>query len=459
MPGFTPPAQDPALGGEQIPLHLPSSLTSKERDRVCRPGLTGAEQLIRLASLGDALADLTRHLRTRTVLLRFRAKQAPGVRQGTRLRDSAAGVSRRIDAAAAGYRRHRAAYKKLAGLGEWEKTYRPLSARDVRGLSEKAVSDHELRERYRAKEITEALAHVLRHGYAPPAKPAAAVPLEDDSDDDEDGDMAHIDALAPHAKAARDLLAEEVAPGEGRRKLSWIWMSGLQVDDVVDNDLTDGWFLLTASHTVADSYSTGLRVEWGRTRARCDRWKEEVMLTSEEMRRNLAYAIYERKRWLELAMSSKDCRNGTRCNDLVPPIAIPPLPDCALDEGRRAYCLERALDEEVRVRQLVAKWRPIHDDLKKKNPFISLLLIDPAFDAALAAIHTTTDQSTASATRTSTTESRAAAKQQDDNTQALVMELAEGLAMATLDCEGEPRCVALPFRRCSPLMSASAGPE
>jgi hypothetical protein len=235
MPTFTPPVEDATMAAEKVPLHLPSSLSEKLRTRHCRPALIQAELEIRFAGLGDALADLTRHLRTRTLLLRFKAKQATGVRTNTRLRDSVAGVSRRVDAAAAGYRRHRHAYKALAGPGEWEKTYRHLSGRDVRGLSERSVSDRELEERYLAKKLTDALRHVQHT----PDLPSAEDVAEDAESDDEDEEF--IDDLAPLANAAR-LLAEDVAPGEGRRKISWIWTSGLQVDDVNDVQLTDGMF-------------------------------------------------------------------------------------------------------------------------------------------------------------------------------------------------------------------------
>jgi hypothetical protein len=247
MPGFTAPAKDATTPVERTPLHLPSSLSVAERHRLCRPGLIDAEREIRLASLGDALADLTRHLRTRTFLLRYKAKEATGVRTGTRLRDSVAGVSRRIDAAAAGYRRHRMAYKALAGAGDWERTYQHLTASDIRGLSEKEVTEQEHQERYRARKIAVALANVIAAGgrvSQDQADDVLGVDPEDEGNDaagtiPPDVELEKIDDHAPLVKAAR-LLAEKLGPGEGRRKLSWIWMGGLYVDDVADEQLTDG---------------------------------------------------------------------------------------------------------------------------------------------------------------------------------------------------------------------------
>jgi hypothetical protein len=215
-----------------------------------------SETKLQHAALGDTLADLIRHLRTRTFLLRYRAKSAEGVWQNTRIRDSIAGVSRRIDAAATGYRRHRMAYKCLVGAGDWEKTYRPLTAQDVRGLSEQAVKDSELKERYHTKVLTEALASVLRTGQLITTQAAANLlkirksqhnvglqaEREDNSKDkDEDkanGDMEGIDAMRPLAQRAK-ALAKQVAPGKGRRKLLWIWTMGLRLKDVVDEQLTD----------------------------------------------------------------------------------------------------------------------------------------------------------------------------------------------------------------------------
>jgi hypothetical protein len=251
MPTFTAPPRTSKLNVDKTPLHLPSSLSSDERARFCRTGLAKAEQVIRLAALGDALADLTRHLRTRTFLLRFKAKQATGNCQNTRLRDSVSGVSRRVDAAAAGYRRHRIAYKALVGAGDWEKTYQPLTTQDVRGLSEKGVTNQELQERYHCKKLAKALASVLASlgsGSRATSKRldhALQEDDEDEEDEEEEAEMARID----EADAARKITGP-AGLGEGRRKLSWIWLTGLQVEDVVDDQLTNSEFCSCSACTI-----------------------------------------------------------------------------------------------------------------------------------------------------------------------------------------------------------------
>jgi hypothetical protein len=393
MPGFASPVGDAAFAAEKTPLHLPSSLSTKARARYCRDGVVDAERSLRDDAMGDALADLLRHLRTRTFILRHKAKQATGVRTGTRLRDSVAGVSRRVDAAAAGYQRHRRAYKALQGPGPWEKTYRPLSALDVQGLSEQAVSEQEMVDRYRAKALAEALASVFRSAdpadlptLAAGVKAATAVhdaqtDIPDDGEDEDKGDAENIEEIAPLAQAAR-LLAEKAVTGEGHRKISWIWVSSLQLEDVNDPQLTDGAFTCLCLN-VTDHQHAGLRMEWARARARRDRWMEEAVLNTEEMRRNIVYCRYERQQWLGLADSPADPRwsGGSVTVEDKAAQAELLLLDPALHKGRRSYALERARDEEQLAAGLVAMWRPVYTRWLKSD-LLGPHLVDPGFDTA-----------------------------------------------------------------------------
>jgi hypothetical protein len=165
-------------------------------------------------------------------------------------------------------------------------------------------------------------------------------------------------------------------------------------------------------------------VEWSRTKARRDRWMEEVALLTEEMRRNLAYCVYEHKQWMDLS-------NGGGRMAASTPLKAPAGPsDAVLEEGCRSYCVERAQDEVLRAQKLTAKWRPIYTEWKK-NPVVGPLLVDPAFDSVAASL---TSAGTASTRTTKATD-----------TQTLLMEVTEGLAMATLECEDEPGYVAVCF--------------
>jgi hypothetical protein len=253
MPAFNPARlaadSDLDLAPEKTPLHLPSSLSSKAREKFCRPGLIDAEIELRRNAMEDVLADLIRHLQARTFVLRFKVRNVTGVRANTRIQDGIAGISRRVDTSAAAYRRHRKAYKQLVGPGPtgWEAQYKPLTSSDVRGLSEKAVTAYELQERSRVLELSQALANVIQSDSQvtaaqllaakanldlAAANASAAMDADDLSDDD--------DIQPDPIEMASNRLAEAVGPGEGTRKVSWIWLAGLDRGDLDDPHLSDG---------------------------------------------------------------------------------------------------------------------------------------------------------------------------------------------------------------------------
>jgi hypothetical protein len=81
-------------------------------------------------------------------------------------------------------------------------------------------------------------------------------------------------------------------------------------------------------------------VEWARAKARKERWAEEAILNTEEMRRNIAYSQWQRKRWLDIAAALRD-------DD---PVTL---------EGQRAYAFEQADYEDRFTRHCVSKWLPV----------------------------------------------------------------------------------------------------
>jgi hypothetical protein len=244
MSGFTPPEEDATKVVERTPLYLPSGLSAAERKKPGRAPVVDAEAMVRRASMATALEELLRHLLTRTFLQRYRVQNVTGVRGNTRARDGIASVSRRVDAAAAGYRRHRVAYKTLVGAGRkgWEVTYKPLAACDVRGLSEKALSQQELDERYRTKKLGEVLSQLSQS-----RKQAGGISSdEDQADNDNDDGLGDDDAedmeagLVPFDEVEPGPLAEAVGLGEGTRKVPWIWVIGLELEGGHESQLTDG---------------------------------------------------------------------------------------------------------------------------------------------------------------------------------------------------------------------------
>jgi hypothetical protein len=127
-----------------------------------------------------------------------------------------------------------------------------LTASDVQGLSEKAVTDHEVEERYRTKRLAEALASVLRTPKETPTVNGTAIDEGDDrvgennGDAEDNGDNAdplsedeELNTIIAEIHEARRLAGAE-GLGEGKRKLSWVWVAGLQFEDLNDSRLLGG---------------------------------------------------------------------------------------------------------------------------------------------------------------------------------------------------------------------------
>jgi hypothetical protein len=156
---------------------------------------------------------------------------------------------------------------------------------------------------------------------------------------------------------------------------------------------------------------TGLRVELARSRARRDRWLEEVILTSEEMRRNMAFGRWQRQQWRNLASSAP----------------TQPTEDPVLREGLSSYAFERADYEADLLKALELKWTPI---VRKwsSSPYLHGKLIEP-FDAGTV-LGTATAASSHSTTPTA-----------DAATLLLNIQASTGLALSTNNLEYEPTWV------------------
>lgn len=91
-----------------------------------------------------------------------------------------------------------------------------------------------------------------------------------------------------------------------------------------------------------------MRVEWAKSKARAERWREELALLTEEMRRSLAYVRAEAGSWRKLAEQQHELVQRSRG----------PTAD-ALEDGRRAYAVQKALMYEGLARRFAAKWAPV----------------------------------------------------------------------------------------------------
>ncbi|KAJ7019036.1 hypothetical protein C8F04DRAFT_1276736 [Mycena alexandri] len=173
---------------------------------------------------------------------------------------------------------------KLKGHGQWEDQFRVLEESDVRALSDREVRDEEQ-------------AH-----------------------------DAHLGALG----VAEGLAATgAVAAGETHRTLSWIW------------------YAAPTKQTGDKKLHEAIRVEWCKAYSRSNRWREDLVLVEEEMRRTLEYGRYAERQW--------KARAEARTLMLGKGGIIEP----EVKEGVRAYALEQA-DRERRIcARLEREWGPM----------------------------------------------------------------------------------------------------
>jgi hypothetical protein len=200
---------------------LPSSLSPEYRVYHSTPALLRIEEQLREAAARDALGTVRRHLRTRIVLNTWRHSNVRGVKSSTRLGDALRGVGRRTNRAANEYRRHRAALLALRGPGAWENELKELQQCDLRGINERALKDNELAERQRVSELTDAInaANTTTNTTTASISPSGSSPHNDNFD---------IDELDVGGVSTDGQL------GEGYRRLSWIWTTGLSAKDMAD---------------------------------------------------------------------------------------------------------------------------------------------------------------------------------------------------------------------------------
>ncbi|KAF7352102.1 CxC2 domain-containing protein [Mycena venus] len=224
---------------EATRLFMPSDIASSpSRIKACAPGLDGIEARLRKGEAGEALGDIRRGLRTRTMTNRFKIRNWMGQRALTRGQGILRQINIRIHAATLRYRYARHAMLKLMGHGEWEKEFQVLEDSDVR-----ALNDRSLREEEQAQD-------------------------------------EHLGALGV---AAGLPAMGAVATGEGHRTLSWIWYS---VSTTAEGDA---------------KLHEALRVEWCKAYSRANRWREEAVLVEEEMRRTVEFGRFAERRWRERA--------------------------------------------------------------------------------------------------------------------------------------------------------------
>ena len=88
-------------------------------------------------------------------------------------------------------------------------------------------------------------------------------------------------------------------------------------------------------------------MEWAKARARAARWREQVRLVHEEMRRVLEATRYEASRW-NLLRSQRQTQ-----------ISFTASVDDELDEGLKAYADEHTAMEGTRALSFELKWAAV----------------------------------------------------------------------------------------------------
>ncbi|KAI0083406.1 hypothetical protein BDY19DRAFT_998587 [Irpex rosettiformis] len=118
--------------------------------------------------------------------------------------------------------------------------------------------------------------------------------------------------------------------GEGHRELSWIWHVPHN-SDVEDEEV---------------EFNRSIQIEWTKTRARAQRWAEEVQLIQEEMRRTIVFFEWKAQWWREQANHRS--------------LFI----SAAVRSGLIAYAEKQAVMYENLALRFLGMWKPFFDSRK-----------------------------------------------------------------------------------------------
>jgi hypothetical protein len=181
---------DSMLEPEHMMVDLPSSIPAIHRERVCIPSLADVESRLRFAQAAEALTCLRRQLRTKMMVAKLNDKEASSQRSYTHSQTLRDQVEVRVWTCQRQYNDARSAVLALRGPGDWEVMLPVLKPEDVRGISERAMTEEERAEQLAAYRM-------------------AGLPDHQLADDQQALPVVAIDP--------------KLAVGEGRWKLSWIW--------------------------------------------------------------------------------------------------------------------------------------------------------------------------------------------------------------------------------------------
>lgn len=299
---------------ETIPLYLPSAFPQDTRASLCLAGIATIEDELRFAKGKELLSELRSQLLKRTLGNKYKAKQPPSQRAFTRFKILQDQTEAKIKLAVSLYTITRNALLTLRGAGEWETMLRTLKSEDIRGMHDKAAAAEEA-EDYR---ITRNLAG-LPEG-----------PVRGESDI-----MEAIPTVSHHPV---------ISVGERKRTLSWIWYTASK-DEIGESQLNEGESFHSISAPSNYAHIAAYRIQWLKSRANAARFREELMLLEEEMRRTIHFCHWKRDWWLERRTSRQ-------------------VDSPSLAAGLHAYAEQQADIEQLRASQLTHRWGPVRERAK-----------------------------------------------------------------------------------------------
>ncbi|KAF6746959.1 hypothetical protein DFP72DRAFT_822360 [Ephemerocybe angulata] len=151
------------------------------------------------------------------------------------------------------------------------------------------------------------------------------VPLEDDLE----GEDWRKDLQKLKKSDIRGLSEGLFGHSEGTRSISWIWKSGSEsITSTSEDDIESD-----------EQLQDALRIEFLKSRARANRWAEEVLLLEEEMRRTLDFFAYKAEWWL--------ARKASTIGGLT----------CDYDEGFSAYAHSQSAVYQTLWKECDRQWR------------------------------------------------------------------------------------------------------
>ncbi|KAJ3716228.1 hypothetical protein C8R42DRAFT_589224, partial [Lentinula raphanica] len=248
---------------EDTVLVFPSDLSDSERESGCRAGILAIERKLREGQLSSSLDKLRNNLHIKSRLLTYRTTNVAHQARVTKSQTLLARTQQQIELAARKYQDAWKALTKIVG-GEQNVSWHQLHAKDVCMMQEEPPQGN-LRKRLGKRRRDE---------------DEAQQELEWQKEQEKFEQQIQELQGTEQGRRMTELQCLRAVCGEGKRRVSWIWMAcgnGALEDEAVLEE--------------------GIRVEYCKTYARAKRWEEEVILLKEEMRRCVVSLEARAKVW------------------------------------------------------------------------------------------------------------------------------------------------------------------